>query len=133
MSYELQVGDYVNFTRVVFSEKISKAIIDPGSPRAKLSPHIPEQIIEQAGSGQIVSIAKSKKKVKRTKFNRKGELVVHVDEVQTARIAAGVGLGTVTAVLDDATLAAKQGGLFDMAPVDTKAVGMYSQEADGGA
>lgn len=123
--YEFEVGDYIQFHRIVFAEQEARIVRNPHGAGTVLAPRIPEQVLLQGGSGQIVSIAKSPRKV----------VVGHDEErhpikhtFRTARVAAGQALGTVTAILDDATLSAKQGGLFDMAAVDTDTHNMYGTD-----
>lgn len=101
--YEFEPGDYIAFTRIVQNERPFKFRTDYSTGRALVDPAIPEQVVPQAGVGQIVSISANLRKVGDEKFI-------------VGRVAAGKPIGTVTAILDDAILAGKQESLFDMAP-----------------
>lgn len=91
MSYKFEPGDYIFFKRIVQPEK--KFGYKPGpNGRAIVTPAIAEQVLPQGGEGQIIKLLKTQKKVNNQKFN-------------CARVASGMGV--VTAILDDATLAAK--------------------------
>jgi hypothetical protein len=123
MSYEFQNGDYIEFKRIVHAEQSVRHATDYATGRPKVVPASPEQILPQAGNAQILRIIKEPRRVKTPSG---------VVEVQTARAAAGAPLGTVTVVLDDAILVAKQQGLFDMA-VEQSAESMYGVDAKGHA
>lgn len=116
MTYQFEKGDYVRFKRVVHAKK--PCGFKPGpNGRAIATPEIPEQILQQEGEGELLSIAKTVKKVG-------GE------KVQTGRVASTVGL--VTAVLDDAILQAKPMTLdLGIEAVDTAAPSIYGTDAKG--
>lgn len=119
--YEFAVGDYIKFQRVVHGKKTAGFRTMPGTGRAVATPQIPEQIMPQRGEGHVTSIAKHPKRIGAVK-------------IRTARVYAGSELKTVTAILDDAVLAAKQQGLFELEP--TRGDGsnsMYGTDAKGGA
>lgn len=101
MSYKFEQGDYIFFKRIVQPEK--KFGYKPGpNGRAIVTPQIPEQVLPQGGEGQIIKLSKAQKKVlvDRTKT---GQPIYQ--KFTVARVASGMGV--VTAILDDATLAAK--------------------------
>lgn len=118
MMYVFQVGDYIAFNRIVQNERAFSFRTDFSTGKAIVTPAIPEQILPQGGEGQIVSIAKKLRVVGGEKF-------------RVGRAVAGKPLGTVTVILDDAVLVAKQESLFDMAPVVEAGRNVYSGDAKG--
>jgi hypothetical protein len=98
-----EVGDYISFERIVHPKVGVKFRTNYETGGPICLPEIPEQILPQRGAGQILKIA--------TKPRRVGG-----EKLATARVAAGSGLGTVTAILDDATLTAKPLTMFDLEP-----------------
>lgn len=124
MSYVFQVGDYIKFERIYVSAKDVGHRTDHATGRAIVVPARHAQVLPQSGQGQIVRIAKSAKKM---------EVGKKIERIWTAQVAAGPVLKTVSAVLNEATLAAKQEGLFQMDAVEQSGSGMYRQDAKGGA
>ena len=98
--YEFQSGDYIAFHRIVQPEQKCRFKTDYATGRPIAVPAIPEQVLPQAGDGQIIKLAKTKRKVRDLKTNEMHRYTV-------ARVAAGSHLGVVTAILDDAELRAK--------------------------
>lgn len=94
MTYAFQEQDYIRFHRIVRPESKCRFRTDYKTGRPIAIPSIPEQVLPQSGEGQIVKLAKSKRKVDGETFT-------------VARVAAGSHLGVVTAILDDAELVAK--------------------------
>lgn len=101
MMYQFQSGDYIRFKRTVQPEQKAGFKTDYSTGLAIAKPTAPEQVLPQGGDGLIIKLAKTKRKVR--------NLVTNEMECFTvARVAAGAHLGVVTAILDDAELAAKQ-------------------------
>lgn len=91
--YELRVGDYIEFTRIIRPAK--KGRWERGSLFGTHWIHeIPEAVINEPGSGRIEKIGKDRK--------------IGDDRFRVARVATGAWMGVVTAVLDDAVLIGKQ-------------------------
>jgi hypothetical protein len=112
--YQFQVGDYVRFTRIVHPKKACGFKPGPGG-RAIATPEIPEQILQQSGEGELLSIAKTPKKVQ-------GE------KVRTGRVASTAGV--VSAILDDATLTALPMRMdLGVEATDPQAPNIYSTDA----
>lgn len=129
MTYVFQVGDYIKFERIYVSAKDVGHRTDHATGRAIVVPARHAQVLPQSGQGQIVRIAKSAKKME-VPGPRGGK---KIERIWTAQVAAGPVLKTVSAVLNEATLAAKQEGLFQMDAVEQSGSGMYRQDAKGGA
>lgn len=117
MTYELKVGDYVKFTRVI-APAIKKR--NRSSFGGNFDIEVtPRRLVDQGGSGQIMSMAKN-----RTSIDD--------ERVRTARVDAGPWLGNVVAVIDDAILVGKQ-IVFDIAEEEVVAQSMYGTDVRGGA
>lgn len=114
-------GDYIAFTRIVHAKQDVRHRTDYATGRPVVVPEVPEQVLPQAGQGQVQRIVKAPRKVNGQAY-------------ATARVACGKPLGTVTAIIDDAVLIAKQQSLFDMEPSKIDARGaMYGTDAKGHA
>jgi hypothetical protein len=128
--YEFQSGDYIAFHRIVQPEQKCRFKTDYATGRPIAVPAIPEQVLPQAGDGQIIKLAKTKRKVRDLKTNEMHRYTV-------ARVAAGSHLGVVTAILDDAELRAKplvmDLGLSNESQDTGAKPGMYGTDARGGA
>lgn len=109
-----QVGDYIEFQRIVQPKRDVKFRTNYETGAPICLPEIPEQILPQRGSGQITKIAAKPRRVS-------GE------KLATARVAAGSSLGNVTAILDDAVLAARPLTIFDVEQT-TEAQTMYGTD-----
>lgn len=118
MTYQFQVGDYIQFTRIVQPKKKCGFRTDFNTGRVIATPEIPEQILPQRGEARILKVYGEPKKVDGVKY-------------ATAKAEAGKPLGQVRVVLDDAILVAKQDGLFDATELDVADVGpsIYSTDA----
>lgn len=101
--YQFESGDYIVFKRIIQPErKVSHR--SNGTARAVVVPAVPEQVLPQRGDGQIIKLAKTPRRVK-VGISKIGTPIYETYSV--ARVAAGSQLGVVTAILDDAELAAK--------------------------
>lgn len=98
--YELAVGDYISFTRIVRPKQVGmKFQLDfdsqPGVTLSRQVNNTEARIVAAPGEGRIKSISRSEKKID-------GE------RVRTGRIDLGKFEGIVTAILNDAVLVGKQ-------------------------
>lgn len=116
MSYEIQPGDYAQFTRIVTPVRKAKVRGAGGSNHDYVVED--RKIIHQGGSGLVLSVSKTATKIDDVK-------------VMTGRVDAGPLLKVVTAVMDDAILVGKQQqmdlGLFDEGPAQA----MYGTDSKG--
>lgn len=132
MTYEFQSGDYIRFKRIVQPEQKVRHRTDYKTGRPIAVPEIPEQVLPQSGDGQIIKLAKNIRKVKVGTSDRTGTPIY--EKYKVARVAAGSHLGVVTAILDDAELAAKPLTMdLGIEAVDSKGArpNMYGTEAGG--
>lgn len=128
--YEFQSGDYIAFNRIVQPEQKCRFTTDYSTGRPIAQPAVPEQVLPQRGDGQIIKLAKTKRKVRNLQTNE-------MERFTVARVAAGSHLGVVTAILDDAELRAKplvmDLGIANEAQDTGAKPGMYGTDARGGA
>lgn len=128
--YQFESGDYIAFNRIIQPEQKCRFKTDYATGRPIAVPAIPEQVLPQAGDGQIIKLAKTKRKVRNLKTNE-------MERFTVARVHAGSHLGVVTAILDDAELRAKPLTMdmgLDNEPTDrVSGPGMYGTDARGGA
>lgn len=118
MSYEIQPGDYVAFTRIV--TKAVNVKIKDASGKDHGYQAEEREVIQRSGSGIVNSI-------------NKGVSVIRGQKVRLGSVDAGPVLGkSLKVVMDDAVLVGKQQSMFDMA-ADSTGIGMYGQDAKGGA
>lgn len=123
--YEFQSDDYIYFHRIIRPESKVSFSTDYKTGRPIANPQIPEQVLPQRGQGQIIKLAKAKRKVRNLKTNE-------MERFTVARVASGQGV--VTAILDDATLMAKPLTMdLGIEHVDPKDIGpsQYGTDAKG--
>jgi hypothetical protein len=112
-----EVGDYIEFTRIVHGKRGVRHRTDYDTGRAIVVPEIPEQVLPQGGEGQVVGPSRQRR--------------VNGESYTTASVYAGKPLGKVIAILDDAILVGKQQSLFEVDEVKEVGPNVYGSDAKG--
>lgn len=113
-----EVGDYIEFSRIIQPKRPVRFRTNYETGAPICLPEIPEQVLPQRGQGQIVNLKDGPRRVKGESYT-------------VARVNAGVPLGFVTVILDDAVLVGKQQGLFELDEVKDTGPNVYGSDAKG--